>query len=250
MDTFEDILRKYPKFRSDQAKRDLFRSLLENWQDSTVLPKDLKDELQKNFPIDIPAETVTSKNKDAAKAVITLSDGERIETVLMRHADGRNTVCVSSQVGCALNCAFCATGKMGFKRDLSSWEIVMQVLFFARLLKKEGEKITNVVFMGMGEPFLNYDAVMEAVKVLNDRDGFSLGARNFSISTAGIVEGIDRLSEEDLQINLAISLHAPDNETRSKLMPINRKYPVETVLEAVSRYTKKTIGECCLNTCF
>ena len=240
MDTFEDILGKHPKFRLDQAKRDLFKDLIGNWQDSTVLPKDLKGELEDKFPIDISAETVVSKEGDTIKAVIELEDGVVIETVLMRHRDGRNTVCTSSQAGCPLNCAFCATGMMGFKRSLSSWEMVRQVLFFARLLKKEEKKVTNVVFMGMGEPFLNYENVITAIKVLNDKEGFGLGARNFSISTAGIIEGIKKLSEENLQVNLAISLHAPENETRTKLMPVNRKYPIESLLEAVLRYTEKT----------
>ncbi|MGM0629352.1 MAG: 23S rRNA (adenine(2503)-C(2))-methyltransferase RlmN [Patescibacteria group bacterium] len=240
MDRLEEIMADYPKFRLKQVKKHLYQELIIDWRDSTVLPQDMKDRLTLEFPINIEADTVASKERDTSKALIKLSDGLYVETVLMRHGDGRNTVCVSSQVGCALNCAFCATGMMGFKRDLGTWEMVQQVIFFARILKEEGERITNVVFMGMGEPFLNYENVMSAVRVLNDKEGFNLGARNFSISTAGVIEGIDKLSEEDLQINLAISLHSPDNETRSKLMPINRKYPLESVLEAVSRYTEKT----------
>lgn len=237
---FENIMSEYPKFRLKQAKKHLYQEFLTDWSESTVLPQDIKERLNRECPINIEADTTTSKEGDTTKAVIKLSDGLRIETVLMKHTGGRNTICVSSQVGCALNCAFCATGMMGFKRDLHTWEIVAQVIFFARLLKEEGERVTNVVFMGMGEPFLNYENVMSAIRVLNDKEGFDLGARNFSISTAGVIEGIERLSEEDLQINLAISLHAPDNETRTKLMPINRKYPLESVLEAVSRYTEKT----------
>ncbi|MGM0482837.1 MAG: 23S rRNA (adenine(2503)-C(2))-methyltransferase RlmN [Patescibacteria group bacterium] len=240
MDKLEEIMVDYPKFRLKQVKKHLFQELISDWRDSTVLPKNMKERLTLEFPVNIEADTVASKERDTTKALINLSDGLCIETVLMKHGDGRNTICVSSQVGCALNCAFCATGMMGFKRNLSVWEIVEQVIFFARLLKEKGERVTNVVFMGMGEPFLNYENVMSAIKVLNDKDGFNLGARNFSISTAGVIEGIDKLSEEDLQINLAISLHAPDNETRTKLMPINRKYPLESSMEAVSRYIKKT----------
>ena len=236
----EKTMSEYPEFRLKQVKKHIYRELITNWSDSTVLPKEIKEKLEKECPLDIRAETVVSKEGDTVKAAIELSDSLRAETVLMRHGDNRNTVCISSQVGCALNCTFCATGMMGFKRDLSTWEIVEQVIFFARILKEEDEKVTNVVFMGMGEPFLNYENVINAVNILNDKEGFGLGARNFSISTAGVIEGIKKLSEENLQVNLAISLHAPDNETRTKLMPINRKYSIESVLEAVSLYTQKT----------
>lgn len=199
----------------------------------------------------MPAKPFVSKDKNTIKALITLKDGLKIETVLMRHKprsrasslrgkDKRNTICVSSQIGCPLACTFCATGKMGFKRNLEAWEIVEQVLFFARYLKKINEKVTNIVFMGMGEPFLNYDNVIGAIKILNDKEGFNLGARHFSISTVGIVEGIEKLAKEELQINLAISLHAPDDELRLKLMPINKKYPIKKILNAVDDYIKKT----------
>jgi 23S rRNA (adenine2503-C2)-methyltransferase len=157
----------------------------------------------------------------------------------MKHED-RNTVCVSSQVGCALGCLFCATGKMGFKRNLEVFEIVEQVLFFARYLKKTKDKVTNVVFMGMGEPFLNYGNVLGAIKILNDKEGFNLGARKFSISTVGITEGIEKLAEEKLQINLAISLHASNNKLRSNLIPANKKYGIEKILKKVNEYIKKT----------
>jgi 23S rRNA (adenine2503-C2)-methyltransferase len=179
-----------------------------------------------------------------------LEDGERIESVLMKYEKdkNRNTACVSSQVGCALGCGFCATGKAGFKRNLSVDEIVKQILFWARWLKNnetlrqaQGEnKINNLVFMGMGEPFLNYENVMSAIKILNDQKGFNLGARHFSISTAGIIGGINRLADEPLQINLAISLHAPNDKLRSKLMPINKKYPIKEILKAVDEYIAKT----------
>ncbi len=240
IDRFENIVAKYPKFRLKQAKKHLYKELVSNWRGSTVLPKSIIDELEKDFPINIDAEIIISKQKDTIKVVVELFDGLNVETVLMKHEDGRNTVCVSSQVGCALNCSFCATGMMGFKRNLSSWEMIIQVLLFARLLKKKKERVTNIVFMGMGEPFLNYDNVISVIRILNDEEGFGLGARNFSISTAGVVEGIEKLSKEGLQVNLAISLHAPDNKTRSKLMPINRKYPIESLMEAVIQYTKKT----------
>ncbi len=235
-----ELFNKEPRYRLGQAKKALFQDLIQNWQEATALPLKLREELNKKYPIEISAEIFVSKDGDTVKALFILKDNLKIEAVLMRHKDKRNTVCVSSQVGCPLDCVFCATGKLGFKRNLDAGEIVGQVLFFARYLKEFKEKITNVVFMGMGEPFLNYDNVLGAIKVLNDKEGFSLGARHFSISTAGIVEGIEKLAEEELQINLAISLHAADDKLRSKLMPINKKYPIKEVLNAVDDYIKKT----------
>ena len=204
------------------------------------MPLLLRKNLNKICPINIKAQVFFSKDEKTAKAIIILKDGLKIESVLMKYSDSRNTVCVSSQVGCALNCSFCATGKIGFKRNLEVFEIVEQVLFFARYLKKKGEKVTNNVFMGMGEPFLNYENTISAIRILNDKEGFNLGARHISISTAGILEGIKKLAEEKLQVNLAISLHAPDDDLRSKIMPINKTYPIVDVLEAVDNYIKKT----------
>jgi len=237
---FQRLFNKEPRYRLEQAKKALFCDLIQNWQEATALPLILRKELNKKWPIEISVKTFVSKDKKTTKALLTLKDGLKIETVLMRHKDKRNTICVSSQVGCPLNCSFCATGKIGFERNLEVWEIVEQVLFFARYLKKIKEKVTNIVFMGMGEPFLNYQNVIEAIKILNDKEGFNLGARRFSISTVGIVDGIEKLAKAELQINLAISLHAPNDELRSKLMPINKKYPIKKILNAVDDYLKKT----------
>jgi len=236
----KEVLKKEPQYRLKQAKKALFQDLIGDWSEAKILPQALREELNEKCPIEISAETFISKDKRTIKALITLKDGLKIETVLMRHRDGRNTICVSSQVGCPLKCSFCATGKMGFKRNLDSFEIVEQILFFARYLKQLKRKVTNVVFMGMGEPFLNYESVILAIKILNDKEGFNLGARHFSISTVGIGEGIKKLAKEKLQINLAISLHAPDNNLRSKIMPINKKYPIEKVLREVDDYIQKT----------
>lgn len=236
----EKIFEKEPKYRLAQAKQALYSELIEDWRESTNIPKELKQKLNKEFPIAISGKFFVSKNKNTTKAFISLKDDLAVETVLMKHANKRNTVCVSSQVGCPLGCSFCATGRMGFKRNLNAQEIVEQVLFFARYLKKSKEKITNIVFMGMGEPFLNYENVIESIKTLNDKQGFNMGARHFSISTAGIISGIEKLAQESLQVNLAISLHATNNIVRSKIMPINEKYPIEKVLKAVKEYVKKT----------
>ncbi len=235
------ILEKEPKYRLKQIKEAVFENLIKDWSDAGGLPLQLKEKLEKECSLEIKGEIVQSEsNKDVLKAVIALDDGLKIESVLMCHQNRRNTVCVSSQVGCSLGCGFCATGTMGFKRNLNEWEIVEQVLFFSRLLKKENERVSNVVFMGMGEPFLNYDNVLSGIRILNDKDGLNIGARKISISTSGVIEGIEKLAKEDMQINLAISLHATDDELRSRLMPVNKKYPLVKILSAVDSYIKKT----------
>lgn len=235
----QELLGEEKKYRLYQAKKVVFCDLISNWNEATVLPLNFRKKLNEKCPLNISAEILVSKNKNTVKALIMLNDGLRIETVLMKHEGGRNTVCVSSQVGCPLGCFFCATGKAGFKRNLGGWEIIEQVLFFARYLKKDGEKISSVVFMGMGEPFLNYQNVMEAIKILNDKDGFNLGARHFSISTAGIIEGIKKLTEEELQVNLAVSLHASNDEIRFRLMPVGKKYTIGKILRVAGNYVKK-----------
>lgn len=237
---FENLFNNEHPYRLKQAKKALFIDLIEDWRRANILPLLLRENLSKICPIKISAQTFFSKDKKTAKTLITLKDGLKIESVLMKHKDGRNTVCISSQAGCALNCSFCATGQTGFKRNLEISEIVEQVLFFARHLKKKGEKVTNNVFMGMGEPFLNYENVISAIRILNDKEGFNLGARHISISTVGILEGIKKLAEEKLQVNLAISLHAPDDDLRSRIMPINKKYPIADVFEVVDDYIGKT----------
>ena len=212
------------------------------------MPALLRDKLNKSCPISIDSKSIVSQAKDTLKALIKLNDGLAVETVLLQHAQGRNTVCVSSQVGCPLNCLFCKTGKIGYKRNLTAYEVAEQVLFFSYYLKKKNayknayksSRVTNVVFMGMGEPFLNYGNVMDAIRILNDKDKFNIGARKISISTCGIPQKIEKLSKENLQINLAISLSAPNNELRSKLMPVNEKYPVETVIDAAKKYIART----------
>ena len=154
--------------------------------------------------------------------------------------DKRRTICVSTQVGCAIGCAFCATGKSGFTRDLSTAEIVSQVLHFARILASRDERMTNIVYMGMGEPFLNYDAVMKSIRILNDHSGFNLGARSFTISTVGIIPGMERFTAEDSQVNLAISLHAGDDELRTRLVPVNARYPLGPLMASCRAYVRKT----------
>ncbi len=239
LSNLENILKNEPPFRVRQAREAVFKHLAESWKDASSLPAPVREVLTKECPLEIKAKLASSSDGSAVKALVTFDDGLSVESVLMRHGD-RNTVCVSSQVGCPLACSFCATGKLGFKRNLESLEIVEQVLFWARMLKKENARVSNVVFMGMGEPFLNYDHVLEAVRILNFEDGLNIGARHISISTAGIVEGIEKLASEHLQINLAISLHAPNDELRVKLMPIDKKYPLQAILKSVEDYVSST----------
>jgi len=237
------ILQTEPKFRFRQVYQALYGELISDWAQASVLPLNLRERLNQDCPLDITAEiSVDPGDKSSLKALLTWADGVSVETVLMRHRDGRHTICLSSQAGCPLGCAFCATGQGGFFRNLSADEIVQQFIFWARFLKQEnkGESINNVVFMGMGEPFLNYEQFIKAVKILNDPEKFNLGSRRMSVSTVGIVEGIKKLSTEKLQVNLAISLHAAVDSLREQLMPIAKKYSITSILKAVDEYTRKT----------
>ncbi|KKS86120.1 MAG: putative dual-specificity RNA methyltransferase RlmN [Parcubacteria group bacterium GW2011_GWA2_43_11] len=229
-----------PAYRMRQVKKALFVDFIETWDEVTVLPKALREKLSVEFPLGVTAKTLVSKDDATVKALITLKDSKQIESVLMRHESGRNTVCVSSLVGCPMGCTFCATATMGMVRKLTADEIVLQVLFFARLLKREKARVGSVVFMGMGEPFLNYEAVIEAVRMLHDPEMFGIGARHISISTCGILEGIQRLTKEDIPVNLAISLHGSNDEVREKLMPVARTYTIEKLMETIDEYIQVT----------
>lgn len=241
LSNISQILSKEPKYRFNQVNKALFQDFVSSWDEVSSLPKALREELKENCPLEIEAEIHKGKgNKKAIKALITLSGGKKIETVLIRQTGGRDTICVSSQVGCPLNCAFCATGRYGFERNLSAEEIVEQAVFWGRYLKKEKSKIDNIVFMGMGEPFLNYSEFIKAAKFLNNPETFGLGARRLSVSTAGVVEGIKRLSGEKIQMNLAISLHASSDHGRRDLMPIAKQHSLHDLLRAVDAYIRKT----------
>ncbi len=237
------ILAAEPKYRYAQINQALWQDYISDWSEASSLPKALREKLAQSCSLEIKAELLKAANtKKSEKAIITMADGEAIETVLIRQKDGRNTVCVSSQAGCPLGCAFCATGMNGFGRNLQAEEIVEQVVFWARQLVKEGrgEKVDNIVFMGMGEPFLNYEEFIKAVKFLNNPETLNIGARRMSVSTVGITEGIKRLAGEKLQINLAISLHAPDDGLRMSLIPVAKKYPLREIFKAVDNYITKT----------
>ena len=227
-------------YRLKQVNKAIFKDLLTNWDDATNLPLELRSMLSRQFPLSIDGRIIDSRESDSVKAIIRIDGDMLIETVLMQHKTGRNTVCVSSQIGCALDCLFCQTGKLGYRRDLDPSEIIMQVLFFQRYLKARGSSISNIVFMGMGEPFLNYDNVLEAVRSINNHEKFEIGARHISISTAGLPEKIKLFADEKIQVNLAVSLNAPNDELRSRIMPLNQKHKIPELMESVKYYIKRT----------
>ena len=236
----EKILLTEPKYRLVQAKRLIFKDLIQNWDEATVFPLALREKLRQEFPLNISAESFSSADGRTIKSLLALDDGEKIEAVLMSYSGRRHTVCVSSEVGCPLRCSFCATGQLGFKRNLEAGEIIDQVLYFARHLKNQGESLDNLVFMGMGEPFLNYDNVLSSIRFLNSKDSLNIGARHFSISTAGLPAGIKKLAGEKLEVNLAISLHAPNDELRQSIMPIAKQYSLTQIFSAVDYYLTHT----------
>jgi 23S rRNA (adenine2503-C2)-methyltransferase len=197
----------------------------------------MKAELR--FDALVPTLKLDSSDGHTRKTLYELHDGKQIEAVLMRY-DKRRTLCISTQAGCAMGCTFCATGQMGFKRHLSSGEIVAQVMYYARLLKDEGDTVSNVVLMGMGEPFHNYDNTMAAIDRLNDPNGYNFGARRFTVSTSGLVPAIKQFASEKRQVNLAVSLHAAQDELRSSMMPVNKRYPIEELIAACREYVHLT----------
>ena len=248
-----------PPFRAKQLFSWLYQRLVTDFSAMTNLPTTLRSQLAQEASIGpmILRSEQHSKDDRTRKILLELDDGKLVESVLMlyppiRESSARATVCVSTQAGCAFGCTFCATGQMGFDRHLAAGEIVAQVLFFARELRDAPwsakglpgsapiDHVTNIVLMGMGEPLHNYDNVMQALRILNNPDGFNLGARHMTVSTVGLVPAIRKLSQEPLQVNLAISLHAPTDELRSQTMPINKKYPLEELLAACKDYIAAT----------
>ncbi len=230
-----------PGYRALQVWQGLYIQLWSSAEEFTNLPAALRQKLAEQFSFRSlePVGVLNSQDKETTKTLFQLPDQKSIEAVLMLY-DERRTLCISTQAGCAMGCVFCATGQMGFKRHLSSGEIVEQVIYYARILKQRGERVTNVVVMGMGEPFHNYQNTISAIDRLNDPQGFKLGERRFTISTVGLIPVIRKFADEKRQINLAISLHAANDEQRSALLPVNKKYPISDLLQACREYTEKT----------
>ncbi len=238
-----EILQEWdePAYRVEQLWRGLYQSLWNNPDQFTVFPKSLRYRLSEQFAFEsiFPQRETFADRGQTRKVLFQTQQGNPIETVLMQ-AGERHTLCISSQSGCGMGCVFCATGKMGFLANLTSGQIIEQVLYFVRLTRSENQTLSNIVVMGMGEPFHNFEQTLRALDRLNDPSGFCFGERRFTISTVGIVPMIREFARLRRQINLAISLHAADNELRSQLVPINRKYPIETLIEACRDYVKLT----------
>ncbi len=251
-----------PSYRAAQIQKWIYQDLVEDFGAMSNLPRSLRAKLNVNTCLGSLAPILErdSPNAFARKILFRLADGQTLETVLMLYADApdspeleegndaahefkRRTVCVSTQVGCPIGCPFCATGQAGFVRNLSAGEIVEQVLYFARERKRNGYAempLTNIVIMGMGEPLMKFDITWKAVEALTDPARFGLGARRITVSTSGLIPGIQRMASTRPQINLAVSLHAPDDELRDHLVPINRRYPLRNLMSACREYVEAT----------
>jgi 23S rRNA (adenine2503-C2)-methyltransferase len=241
-DTFSQ-LHNLPAYRLTQVREAFYRQFISSWDELTTWPKMLREDLEKSVEFSRlkPIQIHTSLKKDTIKIVFARIDGSLLESVLMKHTDGRSTVCVSCMIGCPVGCVFCATGAMGFIANLTAEEIVDQVLYFERELKKEGKEVTNIVFMGMGEPLLNLRNVQDAVTILTDETYMGLGARRITISTSGYVSQLRELVDSGYKGHIAISLHAPTQKLRETIMPVAKRIPLETLLSTVD-YVIETTG--------
>ena len=229
-------------YRSKQIFSWLYKKRVKSFDEMNDISLSFREELKKNFDFFLPTIDVMEKSKDGTiKCLFKLRDGERVEGVLMHYVYGYS-VCVSSQVGCNMSCAFCASGLLKKKRNLTSDEMLGQVLAFDEILRKDGNHVTHCVVMGTGEPFDNYDNVLSFIRILNSPFALDIGARHITVSTCGVVPSILRFGKEGLQVNLAISLHAPTNELRDKLMPINKAYPLEKLIPAIIQYGNDSNG--------
>lgn len=228
-----------PSYRVSQVMDWIYKKLVWDFSKMTNLSVNLRERLKEDFYIYIPKVLDKIEENNTIKFLFQLEDNEIVEAVLIIHKN-RKTLCVSTQVGCPFKCNFCATGLIEFKRNLSSGEILAQILWTKKFLFVKGENLNNIVYMGMGEPLANYDEVIKSIKILNSPMGIGISARHITLSTVGLVPQIYKLSEEKIPITLAISLHAPENELRNVLVPINKKYPLEELLPACWYYSEKT----------
>ena len=236
----KDVLLKetLPAYRIAQIIDGLYKSKAYQFKDISTLPNDIKALLLEKyvfFSINCD-EQLISKKTNTIKYLFKLEDGQLIEAVAIPNQNQQYTLCISTQVGCPLKCKFCASGLKGWLRNLSIYEIVEQVMF----IKKADITISNIVFMGIGEPFLNYENVIKAIEIINDPKLINIGARKITISTSGIFEGIDQFSDFDKQVRLSVSLHFPDDKLRTCYMPINEKYPLDELIKKVKNYQHKT----------
>ncbi|MCS7251395.1 MAG: 23S rRNA (adenine(2503)-C(2))-methyltransferase RlmN [Thermoflexus sp.] len=243
LEELSEILNRWgePPYRARQIWSWVYSRHAVTFEAMTDLPKALRARLAETFALSTlrPLAERVSQDGWTRKWLFALPDGMEVEAVLMEYID-RRTACVSTQAGCAMGCPFCATGQMGLLRNLTAGEIVEQVLWIARWLAAHGERLTHVVFMGMGEPFANYANTAKALRLLIHPDGLHLGQRRITVSTVGIVPGIRRFAQEGWQINLAVSLHAATDELRDRLVPINRVYPLRILMGAIRDYIEQT----------
>lgn len=228
-------------YRARQMYHWAYQQLVGSYDQMNVIPKSLRAELTESLPLTFlePVQEIQTDDGETLKLLFRTHDGNHIETVLMFYPD-RVTVCVSCQIGCAVGCSFCATGMMGLTRNLSAGEMVGQVVAAARRTREYDRQLTNIVMMGMGEPFQNYEATMKMARILNDPEGMKFGARRITVSTSGLVPFIDKLADDPLQVKLAISLHAPTDKLRDTLVPLNRRWNVRTLIDACRRYVDMT----------
>ena len=233
------IDRGQKKYRATQLFTWIYEKKAKSFDEMSDVSLAFREELNRDFCLTLPKIFVKQISKDGTtKLLLELEDGAKVETVLMPYNYG-NAICVSSQVGCNMACAFCASGLLKKKRNLEVHEMVGQVLVMNKLLEETGKHVTHIVVMGTGEPFDNYENVMDFIRIMNHPKGLAIGARHISVSTCGIVPGIIKYAHEGLQTNLAISLHAPNDEIRNKLMPISKSYPLDKLMEAVRYYEKE-----------
>lgn len=237
------VERGHPKYRAKQIFDWAYGQLVEGYDAMTNLPAALRAQLAEELPFVPYAEVrevaLAEREGETIKSLFRTADDRHVEAVLMFYPD-RVTACISCQVGCPIRCTFCATGLNGLERNLTAGEMVAQVVALARRAKAAGRTLTNIVMMGMGEPLANYDPTLKFIGIINDAAGLGFGARRITVSTAGMVANIDRLAEEPYAVNLAVSLHAPNDELRETLVPLNRRWPVAELLAACHRYVGRT----------
>lgn len=238
LEELEEYFIKYDgrKFRAVQIYEFLYKKRVSSFDEMTNIGKNVREQLKKDFTFDKIKIVIKQEDKDVKKYLFELLDGQRIESVLMYHDYGIS-ICVSSQVGCNMGCSFCESGRLKKRRNLEAYEIVEQILMIEEDIK---ERISHVVIMGIGEPFDNYDNVMRFIRIINNPKGIDIGSRHITISTCGVIPGIEKFMQEKGQVNLAISLHAPNDELRSKIMPINKAYPLKDLIDILKKYILKT----------
>ena len=226
-----------PKFRAKQLYQWVYRKYKDNFDEMTNIPKDLREKLKEEFiinPFELVAHEVAMDETE--KFLFKTYDNHTFETVLIKMKEDKYTVCVSTQIGCKVGCSFCLTAKGGFVRNLSAGEIVAQVWFMKKFKNFQENKALNIVYMGMGEPLDNYDNLVKAIKIIQDDNGLNIGGRRQTISTSGIAPKIERLGKENLGVNLAISLHAVDDKLREELIPLNKAYNIQSVIDAIKKF--------------